>query len=464
MPNHFNYSQFHWIPANCVFLATSIKGAGMSPRIVDDRIQPRDLTKNRLSELLPESLAVLISAASGSQLLNAIQIASWVKEQYPGVPVIFGGPFPSAEPELTLTSSLIDFVIAGQGEFSATELCKGLLNGNLNPNRIPNLYFRKDSGEIAVSSAPQENFDINDLPDLLYFDREVIQLENYINPETRAINYSTSTGCVGSCTFCYWHPDYRPSCFRVDRVLRDLKRFREELNIWNINFDDPTFFVKPSRILEIVNGIRNSLSGVHWRANGRIDTMSAFPSEYYDLIKSSGCDLVHIGLESGSPRILKLMQKNICLEDTLKLIRETKRTGIRSRFHVLLGIPTETIEDLKMTANFIRRLQLEDRELDYTVNFFTPYPGNYLTRLALENGYQAPVSIEECCSLMFTNYKHIPEDDRMILKETSPWKEDFLIPWFSPEFTKEYFQVFRELFPEKNEILTTGGKMENIFS
>ena len=299
-----------------------------------------------------------------------------------------------------MTDSNFDFTIVGQGEYAVCDLCD-IICGDEHHNKlgryngIPNLIFRDEGGKTVKSKTRFKRININDMPNLPYFNRNVINLRDYLNPVTKAINYSTSTGCVGRCTFCYWYDEYRYSCFSPQRVISDLKRFKEEFEIRNINFDDPTYFVNPHRVVELSKLMIEEDLQVKWRGNGRVDTLKKLSDKDLEIIKDSGCHVIHIGLESGSNKILKLMNKGIRSEDSLRLMELSKQSGIRFRFHIIMGVPSETLDDLKQTGKLVNNMLERYPDFDYTINFFTPYPGNYLTALAGEYGYRAPQTLDE---------------------------------------------------------------------
>ncbi len=461
-PNYYQYSEWHWMPTNMIFLAAALQAQGYEPVLVDDRFGTRSLTKERIREHIPNAVIVLISTASGRQLRNARELAQFVKG-IRDVPVCVGGAHPSALPELTLTEEAFDFVVAGPGESAACKLTAAASRGSRDaPEDAPGLYFRNAQGAVTRTPAPRSTFKIRDLPPLPYFDERFIRVTDYLNPETHAVNYTTSSGCVGRCGFCFWHDDFRYGLFETARVLSDLARFKELYAIKNVNFDDPTFFVNPDRSTELAQGIVDSKLDIKWRANGRVDRLRRFSAADMELIGASGCHLIHVGLESASPRMLSLMNKEISFEDAMHLLKLSKQSGVRLRFHIIVGMPGETLDDLKMTCDFLERMYEFYPEFDHTVNFFTPYPGNTLTRTAQEHGYMAPTALGAYEDMELLNITHLPDDDRIIVKESSPWKEDINVPWFDDDFNREYMDAFRQWMPEVGRVRSTGDRLVEI--
>ena len=444
-PNFRPYMSDKWLPTNLIYLASTLIWRGYEPVLIDDRFD-RERTLSIIEDNIDETLLVGISTVTGSQLRSAIDIAWHIKSLPDYVPIVFGGAFPSAMPDLLADQSLlVDYVVEGQGEFALTYLCDLIRLG------VP--------PKMSVLSPKPVN--ISNLQPLPYFN-SFINVADYLNPETMAINYATSTGCVGDCGFCYWHESYKYSRLLVDTVLFDLGMLKAIYGIRNINFDDGTFFVGRDRIMKLVDGF--SKLNVSWRANARVDTLKPFTQKDWNEISRSGCHLIHIGLEHGSKRILDMMNKRIKAEDCLDLINKARLSGIQLRFHILLGNPTETVSDLERTGQLLSIMLDKDPKLDYTVNWFTPYPGCAMTEIAKQHGYEEPVTLEGFMDLELVNYVNLPKDDREIIKETSPWQTDYIVPWFTEEENAQYMEVFRQQFPEVLNMETTGQKVESIYS
>jgi len=301
---------------------------------------------------------------------------------------------------------------------------------------------------------------IDELPPLPYLDG-FVDVGDYLSPR-KAINYATATGCVGRCGFCYWHPGYKYSRFPVGRVIDDLLSLKERHGVGNVQFDDGTFFVDPERTVELCERMLDANLDVMWRANARVDTLKRFTVQDMQVVAGSGCDVIHVGLEHGSPRILKLMNKRIDPEGAFMLLGMARLTGITLRFHLLLGNPTETLRDLEVTGALVRELlDFHPDGFDYTVNWFTPYPGCAMTELARAEGYDEPTTLGEFGGLELVNYVDLPGDDREIVKEASPWEADYVVPWFSPKMNRDYMRLFRRVIPRKEEFRTTGGVTES---
>lgn len=455
MPDLTRYDEYQWIPTNLLFLATVLKSKGYSPIIVDDRIQSRKRTLEIIDQNINNTLLIGLSVTCGNQLHHTLQIVKYIKENKYDVPIVVGGAMPSAVPEIMLSDENIDYAISGQGEYSICSLCDAIEANDIKMlNEIPNLYFKFD-GDVLKSPALFKKINIENMPPLCY-DDPIIDISKYINPDTRTINYNTSVGCIGNCSFCYFPINYYYSHFSNDRVISDLKYLIKMYKLRNITFDDPTFFVNRKLTMDLVKKIIDEKLNVKWRANGRVDTLKKFTSDDIDLIAKSGCHLIHIGMESGSERILKLMNKNINVKDGLKLIEKFADKDIHIRFHFILGIPTEELNDIELTAEFIEKVKGIKNDFDYTVNIFTPYPGNQLTFLAEKCGYILPKTLTDYINVETLNFKEYKAESGSPLP--CIWDIEYALPWFNEEFNKKHMECFHELIPRVDSIVSVDNK------
>jgi anaerobic magnesium-protoporphyrin IX monomethyl ester cyclase len=444
-PHYYPYSQYVWMPTGMIHLAAPLVSEGYECVFIDDNLLTDSETLGMMQAYIPEAAAVLVSCACGSQLKNARILMNTARTLAPNTKIIVGGPFPSAKPDLMMTDPNADHVVMGRGEDFIIPLVR---DGGWYPGRVFGRSFDNPLPHPIRESYP-----------LPYYDMLGFSPGDYLSP-ARALNYTASTGCVGHCAFCFWpeSTDYRP--IPVDTVMGDLWDFVDHDKIENILFDDPTFFVSPTIQRPLIQ--RLGELGCKWRANARVDRLRDFSIEDMKRAHESGCHVIHIGMESGSDSVLARMHKGGRARDVLDLAPISWETGITLRFHILLGTPGETLEELKETADLVEEMRGRFRDFDYTVGFFTPYAGCDMANQAKAFGWQEPQTLREWELFEATNNKnHLPKSDREIVKETDPWKEDMDIP--GARSPHEYMRRFREWIPERSTIESTGGKRETFY-
>ncbi|RMH56157.1 MAG: radical SAM protein, partial [Candidatus Hydrogenedentota bacterium] len=173
-----------------------------------------------------------------------------------------------------------------------------------------------------------------------------------------------------------------------------------------IEFHDEEFFVDRKRgqkIGEMING------EFQWYVQTRMDDLLKLD---LDALERQGLRVVQPGLETGSPRILKMIRKGETLEDFHKANRKLASTGIRSTYNFMMGYPTETHEDLVATVELALKLLDENPKASISGFYvYVPYPGAELFEMAVRDGFEPPETLEGWAVF---NRQHL----------ASPWIQD----------------------------------------
>jgi anaerobic magnesium-protoporphyrin IX monomethyl ester cyclase len=310
-----------------------------------------------LSRIKPRVVGITVTTP---QYDLAILLARVVREQNPDVPVIVGGVHPSALPEETLAEPEFDVVVYGEGELTAIELMDVYVKGTRKLADVKGIYHRED--DRAVKNPPREM--IQDLDSLPFPMPDKV----YAHHPRRAI--LTSRGCYYNCTFC-----------AQSSVLGHRVRFRspenvvDEIEFWhNKGIDqfiiqDSTFTSKIDRAMAIMDLIKERGLKVNWGFQTRVDLL---PRELLEKARDSGCDYIWIGVESGSPEILKAVKKGITTDQVRQAVDVIKEFDVETYLYFITGFVEDTRETMRATQEFAKELDC------YQTSFFmfTPFPGS----------------------------------------------------------------------------------------
>ncbi|HUV45173.1 MAG TPA: cobalamin-dependent protein, partial [Dehalococcoidales bacterium] len=178
-----------------------------------------------------------ITAMTGYQITDGLEIARSVKERYPDLPVVWGGRHPTLEPDGTIKSPYVDILVRGQGERTFAELVHSLAEGKSLGNVAGISYER--FGEILHNPGrPLE--DVNDFPPMPY---HLIDVERSIYSNAfsnRVLNYVSSYGCPFRCGFCseqtVW--ERRWLALRTDRMVEDIEGLVKDYGVDTIALAD----------------------------------------------------------------------------------------------------------------------------------------------------------------------------------------------------------------------------------
>jgi len=386
------------VPLSLVYVSTEVRKLPVDIEILDLRLikewEPV-LSRKLAAEPI---LAVGVSVMSGITIINALQVSRMTK-RLSRAPVIWGGPHPTILPNEVLKRPEVDFVIRGFAQFSLARLVQELLHGETNYDGIPGLCYKDDCNNVIKPiNCAYEIVDFRDLPYKL-IEKD---LEKYFEGTgERIFPIYSSAGCPYQCAFCIapvWYRENKKKWVPLDQdcVVDHIELLKKKYGITFIYFYDDDSFVDPAHFMGIAQKILRRGIDIKLGFRGfRVNEIVKLTDDDLTLLERAGVDTVHIGVESGSPRMLKLMKKGITLEQTHKASRMLARHPYMTPlYNILVGLPTETLDDLKETKKLILRL-IEDnpRSIIWPCKFI-PYPGSELYTLALEHGFDPPRNIE----------------------------------------------------------------------
>ncbi len=285
-----------------------------------------------------------------------------------GLKIVLGGSHPTAAPIQSLNYTSADLVVMGEGEATLLDLLNALERGT-GVQAIPGVAARLDR-EIRVNDRRPL---INNIDSIPIPDRSLVPRADYFGNVI-----ITGRGCPFNCAYCasrtLWGRRVRMRS--VDSIIEELKGFQ------NIDRDlepppgstvvkivDDTFTVQKSRTLKLLDSIiQTGLNCFEFTAGVRADTID---EELVFRLKQANFRRVTLGVESGSPRILKMIRKDETNEDVIRAIHLLRTVGIRSHAFFMIGLPGEGPQDIELS----KKLILEARPDYVEVNMVTPYPG-----------------------------------------------------------------------------------------
>jgi anaerobic magnesium-protoporphyrin IX monomethyl ester cyclase len=203
----------------------------------------------------------------------------------------------------------------------------------------------------------------------------------------RTLGIITSRGCPFKCNFCINSKREAPLRFHgAERVVEELKYLVERHDIQSVAFYDELMATDAKRFREICEAmIANDLQHLKWECQMHARTVKA---DALQLMKRAGCVQVSIGFESGSQRVLDLMNKSASVEQNLEAARLVHEAGLRTRGCFIVGTPGEREEDIALTEKFIRAARIDFA----SVHYVTPLPGTALFEQVREKVAAAGVS------------------------------------------------------------------------
>ena len=380
-------------PQGLMHLAAVLCQEGYEVLIIDEVLE-KDPYEKLLDALKTNPIAVGISSTTGSQINHGIKFAEIVRKNSK-VPIVWGGAHPTILPEQTLKDDLVDIIVVGEGEYSFLELVKALENGD-SIDGIKGICY-KDGNGVHINPAPEE-VDIDSIPELPY---ALVDMEAYITGIkkrniSRGFEILTSRGCPYSCYFC--HNSIKKARWRyknLGKLISEIEYLRKKYNIDGIAIQDENSFYSKKRIVEFSEELLRRNIKLTIRAGGaRADQIASLDNSTLKLIKEAGFDHFAVGIESGSPRVLNIMNKRITLDQIYKTNQKMKEYGFAVTYNFMSGIPGEELEDYVETLKLILFLFQTNENLIAPVGppkIFMPYPGTALTQKCIDNYSYKPI-------------------------------------------------------------------------
>ena len=341
-----------------------------------------------------------ISNQFTSQLDNAIQTARAVKEVNNNISVVMGGPHASVMPSAFFEKpGIVDFAVMGEGENTMVELLDCLQSkGNL--RSVKGIAFAEGGNLILnekrnfitdLDSLPLPAYDLLDMERYFYFNKMGKDgRESYRYPDSeRSISMITSRGCPFNCIFCSIHMSMgrKFRAHSVTYVLDHIRQVREQYRIKHIHFEDDNYSFDMNRFSDILDGIITNRFNITW------DTPNGVRADFLNetilqKCKESGCTYLRIGVESANDQVSKnIVRKHLDLNTVVNVAKLCRDTGIDLEAFYIIGLPGETVKQMKETIDFAVRQERYHGLAPYSMFTATPLIGTDLYKLCLEHGY-----------------------------------------------------------------------------
>ncbi|MFH2013614.1 MAG: radical SAM protein [Patescibacteria group bacterium] len=362
-------------PLGLLYLAGYIKEhSNYNLQMIDAQVEKLSYSqlKEKIKNINPDIIGI---TAMTFTLLDVLKTAETAKQACPSTKIVIGGPHVQIYPEETINLKNVDYVILGEGEKTFLKLIQNI-NQPEKLKNITGLVFKKN-GKIINTGKPDYFDNLDEIP---FPPREILPYKKYFSllaKEKVITTMFTSRGCPYQCAFCD-----RPAMGRIFRsrsaknVINEIEECLK-LGIKEIFIYDDTFTVDKKRVIDLCNEIINKNLKFTWDIRARVNTVD---EEMLILLKKAGCERIHYGVEAGTEKILKVLNKGIDLKQVLKVFKLTKKIGIQTFAYFMIGSPEETKNDVIETIKFMKKLNPDFVQ----ITLLTPFPGTRVYQWALE--------------------------------------------------------------------------------
>jgi len=420
-------------PTGLLSIANVPVAQGYKVVVIDSRIN-QNWKEDIKKHISSGAKLVCLTTMVGEQIKHMMEASKFIKSIDSKVLVVLGGSWAQTVPELCMQDKNIDIVCYGEGDYLLSDLMK-YCKGEKKLKEVQGILYRKDSKIIKT----EKRLLIQNLDELPKTPYQLINLKDYIaigyNPDRLSISLMVSRGCPYRCSFCSIVILYNRSWrgHSIKRIMEDVFELDDKYGIKDFFFMDDNIAANKKFFSELVKAFTEANKkgkDLNWGAAGiRADSILKLDEDTLRNLIKSGCRNLDIGVESGNPRVLKLIKKDIDLETVRKANKRLSKYPIIIKFTFIGGFPTETKEEFLDTLRFRKILQDENPYATTPIFNYTPFPGTEMYQMALDNGLKPPTTLKGWADFNYnTWYKKYPSwltKDKIKLIENSAFLSYF---------------------------------------
>ncbi|KUK41502.1 MAG: Radical SAM domain protein [Clostridia bacterium 62_21] len=344
-----------WVPLGVAYLGAALRAAGHDVTVRDMHSFSWAEVESELRAIGPDVVGVSCFTMWRS---GALEVARMAKELNPDVTVILGGPHSTFFPAHIFEPAPVDAVVLGEGEQTLVELV-GVLERGEDPVGVKGLVLRRDGVVVETGSRPRLA-ELDTLPFPLY---DHVDLAEYKSPEIpppfqplAGTHIITSRGCPFSCRFCsvpsFWGRRWRARS--PGNVADELEWLYKDYNVRHVYFSDDLFSFDRERVAAICREILRRKLDIVWMAETRVDCVDR---EMLRWMRRAGCYRIYYGVESGSARILRNINKGVTPDQIKYAFKITHEAGIQPCAFLMVGNPGEDESTIDETIALVREIR-----------------------------------------------------------------------------------------------------------
>ncbi|GAB6161233.1 radical SAM protein [Desulfothermus naphthae] len=324
--------------------------------------------KKELTEFNPDIIGISFFSYQAVEAKTIVDYIRKISRKLNKKPILVaGGIHASVEPELTIEQLDFDYVFIGEGELGLLKMAQ-----NENLSSIGGLFGKNLSSKSSADI-------IKDLNGLPFVDWSLCDYKFYSFPSKgklswkaeRTLDIMLGRGCPYKCSFCAYSRLSKVRYFSSEYIIEQIENMKKKFPTDSIYFIDSSIGNNKKLLLEFCEMAlkKNIFKDIKWYANIRADQVD---EDILIFMWEAGCRALFYGFESGSERVLSMMNKKCTVEDNYKAALLHNKLKFPYHASMILGYPGETEEDIKKSIKFI----LDIRPPMVHFNWYVPLPGS----------------------------------------------------------------------------------------
>ena len=370
-----------FIPYGLSILNNALKSAGYKGKLILEKPDYKKLLRS--TELKSKDVKLIGIGSSTITRFDAKAKIEECRQCFPDSIIIAGGHhFGNCAEDALNNIPQLDIVVRGEGDDVIIDIMR-YADGEMRIDYISGISYRGKDGNV-VSSGPK--LIVDKLPSLRFMERFFSMNQFKENPLSEdmpipSMNILAGRGCPYGCIFCSVSRT-KNRLYPVDEIVDMIEDITRKYNISGVKFYDDSLTLSDSYVRSLCDEILQRKLDILWwcdsRANMDLDLLP--------LMYSSGCRYISVGLETGSPKIQKVIDKRITNEQVIKFTAKCHDVGISTYVFLMVGFPDETPEDLDMTVQVAKDLSKKCKAKAGGMGATVILPGTKLEKIARQRG------------------------------------------------------------------------------
>jgi len=363
------------LPLGLMYISSYLESKGEKNDILDFKGISNDLAYNKIKKKIIEIKPEFVGITCVVSEVNIVNdMCEFIKNNSSETIIVIGGPHASICPENFIERGIkFDYLVLGEGEITVYELIQTLKEEG-NVNNVEGIAFIK-AGKL-VKNKPREM--IHNLDELPFPAYDKVDMKYYCRPNVWAIRpiyissfmIFTSRGCPYNCNFCAAHAVWgrKVRFMSPERVVAHIEYVIKNFDIDALYFGDESFTVSKQRIYDIFNLLKRKNIKILFGCQTRVNLLD---EELLKFLKNNGCLQIDFGIESGSDRMLDIMNKQTNIEMSAKIAKICRKIKLRHFANMLINVPGETLDDIEKSLQFVKDMGYNS----VIWNVYCPVPG-----------------------------------------------------------------------------------------
>jgi radical SAM superfamily enzyme YgiQ (UPF0313 family) len=414
-PEENNYIKYIPFPFFLAYAASLLKSKDHDVKLIDAIAQGLDDEKV-LQEVKFYNPQLIVIETSTPSFDNDIRVAQEFKIKVANASIVLCGPHASTYAKDILDNyEFIDYILVGEYEYTLLDLANKLKNeGKL--ETVLGLAFK--SKQVVINKPRPAIKNLDDLP-WPQREEQVIYKYNdaFAGLAIPNVQMCSSRGCPFRCTFCLWpqvlYGEHKYRKRTPAKVVDEMEWLIKRFGFKAVYFDDDVFNIDKTHVINICQEIKRRNIKIPWAVMARADLMD---EKLLSIMASAGLYAVKYGIESASKKVLRLCKKNLNLAYAERMVKYTRRLGIKVHLTFCLGLPGETTQSIQQSVDFIARVNPESLQFSLA----TPFPGTSYFRHLEKDGVSLPKNLADYDG----NYRYVASSKESINLDLERLKRD----------------------------------------